>query len=199
MTIFCISCPKELPEEHEAAKKHFEERGIQVEWIEGIHAETFGILAWRPYRRDNPKAGFLIKMAAVGLALTHHMIWQLCVFAGDDSYLILEADAEFGENWKEKFEQAMKDVPDDWQIILFGNSNTFDKPKTHIKGEIWEVKYPFCSHAYLVRPSALLTLLSIRDAATNNDIACIEKAYPKLRVYTVLPALVKQRGRALEE
>jgi len=197
MTTFCISCPAELPEEHESAVKHFMERNIEVNFINGIHAETFGILAWRPYRRDHPRAGFLIKMAAVGLALTHHMIWQICQYHHDDTWMICEADADFPENWQEKFNAAMGDLPPDWDIFLIGSSNSFDKPQTHIKGDIWEVKYPFCSHAYLIRETALETLLSIRDAATNNDIACIDKAYPKLKTYTFLPSLVKQRGREL--
>jgi hypothetical protein len=197
MTTFCITCPAELPEEHEAAVNHFKERSIEANFINGIHAETFGILAWRPYRKDNPKSGFVIKMAAVGLALTHHMIWQICQYHHDDTWLITEADADFPENWKEKLDQALSDVPADYDILLIGNSNSSDKPQTHIKGEVWEVKYPFCTHAYIIRESSLETLLSIRDAATNNDIAMIDRAYPKLKTFTVLPSLVKQRGREL--
>lgn len=197
MTIFCISCPKELPDEHAAAMAHFKERGVEAEFINAIHAETFGILAWRPYRKDCPKAGHLTKMAATGLSLTHHMIWQICVYHGDDTFLILEADAEFPENWKQRMEQAISDCPDDWDVLLLGNSNCSDKPQNHIKGEVFEVKYPFCTHAYCVKHKALRTLLEIRDAATNIDIAMIEQAYPKLRVFSVLPRIVGQRGREL--
>lgn len=199
MTIFCISCPKELPEEHAAAVAHFKERGVEAEFVNGIHAETFGILAWRPYTRDDPKGGFLIRMAQVGLALSHYMVWQICLFHGDDTFLILESDAEFPENWKARMEQAMSDAPD-WDILLIGNSNCADKPQTQIKGEVFEVKYPFTTHAYLVRLKAIPTLLELcRDASMHIDITLIDRAYPKLRTFTVLPRVVGQRGRELEE
>jgi len=198
VTVFCISCPAELPEEHEAAVKHFMERNIEVNFINGIHAETFGILAWRPYTKDDPKGGFVIRMAQVGLALSHYMTWQTCLYSWDDTFLILESDAIFPENWQERFNLAMGDLPEDWDVLLVGSSNSADKPQTHIKGEIWEVKWPFCTHAYVVREKALPVLLeSCRDAATHIDIALIDRAYPRLKVFTLLPSLVTQRGREL--
>jgi len=197
MTTFCISCPAELPEEHEAAVKHFMERNIEVNFINGIHAETFGILAWRPYRKDNPKAGFVIKMAAVGLALTHHMIWQICQYHHDDMWMVLEADCEFCENWKERLDQALIDAPEDWQIILVGSCNCSDKPQTHIKGDVFKVEYPFCTHAYIFRESALEELLKIRDSATNIDISLADRVYPVLKTYTILPRICGQRTQAL--
>ena len=197
MTIFCITCPAELPEEHQAAVNHFKERGVEANFINGIHAETFGILAWRPYRRDRPKAGYLIDISQAGLCLSHYMIWQLCQFHHDDTWLILEADCEFCENWKPRLEQALKDAPADWQIILVGSCNCSDKPQTHVNGELFEVKFPFCTHGYIIRESALDALLSIRDAATKIDISLVDKAYPNLKTYTILPRICGQRTQEL--
>lgn len=198
VTIFCITCPKELPDEHAAAVAHFKERGVEAQFINGIHAETFGVMACRPYKRDDPKGGYIIKMAQVGLALSHYMVWNVCLQHGDDSFLILESDSEFPENWKSKLDQAIADAPEDWDVILAGNSNCSDKPQTHIKGEIYEVKYPFCTHAMLIRFKALQTLIeSVRDAATHIDISLIDCAYPKLKTFSVIPRVVGQRGRQL--
>ncbi len=198
LTIFCISCPAELPEEHQAAVEHFKDRGVDAHFINGIHGETFGILAWRPYRRDRPKAGYLIDISQVGLCLSHYMTWQTCFYAWDDTYLILESDAVFPEDWRDRLTKAMADLPEDYDILLVGCSNASDKPQEHIKGEIYEVKYPFCTHCYLVREKALPVLLeSCRDAAQKIDIALIEKSYPLLKVYSILPSLVGQRGQEL--
>jgi GR25 family glycosyltransferase involved in LPS biosynthesis len=200
VTIFCISCPKELPEEHAAAVAHFKERGVDAEFVNGIHAETFGVLAWRPYTKDDPKGGYLIRMAQVGLALSHYMVWQICLRHGDETFLILEADSEFPENWKPRMESALLDCPEDWQILLLGSCNCSDKPQSQIKGEVFEVKYPFTTHAYIVKLSAIPILLdSCRDASAHIDITMIDRAYPKLRTFTVLPRIVGQRGRVLAD
>jgi len=198
MTIFCISCPKELPERHEAAVKHFTEHKVGAQFINGIHGETFGILSWRPYRRERPAVGELMDISVTGIALSHYMAWQICWFYEDETFLILEDDADFEENWSNRLNQAILDTPKDWDILLVGNANCSDKPQEHIKGEVFEVKYPFCTHAMLIKRKAIPKLLEMgRDAAMPIDVLLLDKIYPQLRVYTVLPRIVGQRGREL--
>ncbi len=208
MKTFIICCP-EFPERNEAAKRHLNSRGIEPESIWGIHGETFGLLPSRPYNEDRPGCGFLNPISQVGLMLSHYMVWQVCQYwPGDhdersdcfeDWYLILEDDAHFPMDWKERLDVAMTDIPSDWDIFLIGSSNTHDKPKKQICGDVWEVKYPFCTHAYMVRRKALQTLLAnCRDATLKIDISLIKNAYPLLKVYTMLPRLVEQRGTELE-
>ena len=200
MKILCISCPIELPENHRAAVDHFLKRKVDVEFINGVHAETFGILSWRAYRKNHPKLGELNEMAQVGLCLSHYMAWQVCQFLKGDLFMILEDDAEFPPDWKDRTADALANVPSDFDVLLIGSSHCSDKPTEHVKGEIYEVKYPFCTHAYIVTSSAAAQLMEmVRDASMHIDIGMIEKAYPNLRVYTVLPRIVNQRGRVLPE
>ncbi len=199
MISFCIACP-ELPDRLEAAKKHFAARKLDVEFINAFHGETFGILCYRPYRGDYPAVGFLNPIAHVGLVLSHYMVWQMCQFIPGDHFLILEDDCKLELLWEDRMQEALRNAPDDWDIILIGSSNTKDKPAQRINGNIWEVKYPFCTHAYLLRKKAIPTLLAeCRDASTKIDILMMNKAYPKLRVYTVLPRIADQRGTELLE
>jgi hypothetical protein len=88
----------------------------------------------------------------------------------------------------------MKDLPDDWEFFC-GNSNTLDKPgKIRASGS----EYPFCTHAYIIRNEALGTLLTYcRDATLNVDLLLMRDAYPRLKVYTMLPRLVDQTGTFL--
>jgi len=176
------------------------QRGVNARFVNGIHAETFGILAWRTYKKDNPKGGDLIRLAQVGLCLSHYMVWQVCEFLSDDLFMVLEDDAEFPADWKERLDDAMSCVPSDFDILLIGSSNCLDKPSERINGHVFEVKYPFCTHAYIVTKTAVTQLLElVKDASMHIDIALIEKAYPHLRVYTTLPRIVGQRGRVLSE
>lgn len=197
MKIFTIVCP-EMPGRTLPQVEHYATRGINTRWIHGIHGETFGLLPSRPYNVDRPGRGDLTPISQVGLTLSHYMAWTVCDQFEDDDFMILEDDAKFPLDWAEQLQEAMEDLPRDWDIFLIGSSNTADKPKQQICGDVWEVKYPFCTHAYMVRKQALRTLLHhCRDATTKIDLLLIREAYPKLRVYTMLPRLVEQRGTEL--
>lgn len=197
MKTFAIHC-QELPDRKAAAEKHFKERGVIVNWINGIHGETFGLLPSRPYNVDYPGKGQLAAISQVGLMLSHYMVWTVCEQLPDDEFLILEDDACFPEDWKNKLRLALWDLPKDWDIFLIGNSNTQDKPRQQIKGDVWEVKYPFCTHAYMIRKKALGALLTYcRDATLNVDLLLMRAVYPDLKVYTMLPRLVDQTGTFL--
>lgn len=198
MRTYCICCA-ELPERMITAQKHFASHGVEADFVNGIHAATFAILCYRP----NPfagKAGELNVMPQAGLVLSHYMVWSICSHTPGDTFMILEDDAKFSFGWKERVDEAMKDLPEDWDIFLIGNSNTKDKPSRRINGEIYEVKYPFCTHAYIVRKKALPVLLAeCRDCSMPVDTLMISRAYPKLNVFTLLPRAVDQRGTDLTE
>lgn len=197
MKTFCISCP-ELPERRSTAEKHFQAMGVEATFIDGIHADTFGILSWKPYEHDYPGRGHLIPTSQVGLFLSHYMVYQVCLHLPESTFLILEDDAKFPDGWSSRFEKAMEDVPGDWDIVLVGSSNCADKPCDQIKNEIWEIKYPFCTHAMMIHKKALPVMLrELRGAPMQIDLALILHVYPKLKVYTIWPRIVGQRGMDL--
>lgn len=198
MKILSIEC-QELSLSMMRNREHLAKRGVRAEFIQGIHGETFGVLPSRPYNVDRPGTGQLTPISQVGLTLSHYMAWQVCHHLPDQEFMILEDDAHFPMDWSERLHVAMTDLPDDWEIFLIGNSNTSDRLNSiHVCGDVWEVRYPFCTHAYMLRRSALATLLTCcRDATTKIDLLLIREAYPKLRVYTCLPRLVEQRGTDL--
>ena len=193
MKTFVLECP-EIPKDAFEAEQHLKARGIDYDFIPAIHGETFGLLPGRPYNENRPGRGELIPISQVGLTLSHYMTWVMCSNLPDDYFMILEADAKFPMNWKEILDVALEDLPKDWDIFLIGNSHTTDKEEEHICGDVWIIKYPFTTHAYLVRKKALdILLTTCRDATVPIDILMIRKAYPLLKVYTMLPRLVEQR------
>lgn len=199
MRTFCIFCP-ELEARGAAAHQHFESVGLDVEFVPGIHGEAFGVLGTHPYRDDAPGAGFVVGYAQTGLFLSHYSLWIGLSLLGEGRFLILEDDAQFPLDWKKRLEEALSHLPDDTDILLIGSSNTQDKEKHQIGGPVWEVKYPFCTHAYIVASKALPVLLGrMRDCYTKIDIALNQRAYPHLKVLTVLPRIASQRNMELAE
>ena len=197
MRTFLLHCP-EIPLDLLTASTHLKSRGIDFDPIAAIHGETFGLLPSRPYNGNRPGAGELCNISMVGLTLSHYLAWSICQHVPGDEFMILESDCKFPQDWKERLDIAMTDLPEDWDIFLIGSSHTADKEKTNLCGDVWECKYPFTTHAYIVRKKALATLLeTCRDATVNIDILLIRAAYPKLRVFTCLPRLVEQRGTEL--
>lgn len=197
MRTFCISLP-ETVERRAKAKSHFDNIGLDVEFIYGINAETAGLVTTHPYEVDNPGSGYIMLPKHVGLCLSHYMIWQICLSMKEDRYLILEDDALFYDDWFPRLEKALVDTPADADILMIGHCNATNKPKTHIKGEIYDLRYPQCTQAYVVYQKALIPLLEQqRDIWAHIDLTLIFKSFPYLNVYTVLPRIVDQRDMDL--
>ena len=93
---------------------------------------------------------------------------------------------------------ALNHTPEDVDLLFVGNCNCADKPQEQVSGPVFDVRYPFCNHAYIVWKKALQTLLSTqRTLSANMDLDLYFNTYPKLRVYSVLPSVIAQRGTPL--
>lgn len=178
-----------------AGKEYFASEGIDnIYWVDGIHAEKFGVTASRPYLRDNPEQNWFLEQRTVGGYLSGYMIWNICLSHPEWKYiLLLEDDARFIDGWKEKLNQALIDVPEDFDILHLGPCCTEGREQTHIKGDVYEVKYPLCGHAMIIAHKAMRTLIDgCKDACIPMDVHLFDSVYEKLKVYSTLPRLANQ-------
>ncbi len=199
MKTFCITLP-ETPERTAEARVHFEHYDVDAEFYTGIHAATFGLFTTHPYLHDDPKrGGHIIPQRQVGCTLSHISLWSaLTLIEQEHQFFILEDDAEFHAGWQDQLAAALRDTPADADMLYVGSCCCADKPQTHVKGNVWDVRWPLCNHSYVVWAKALPTLLATqRDVYAPIDIALYFKTLPQLRVYTVLPRLISQRGTPL--
>lgn len=198
MRIFAISLP-ETPERTEKARAHFVERGVQAEFFTGIHAPTAGLSTSHTYELDNPGTGYKIGYKPTGIWLSHYMLWAaLSIQQTEDRFMILEIDAQFHDDWKPRCIQALKDAPSDFDFLHIGSCCCGGKVNTLIKGEVWDVKYPACTHAYIVAKKCLPFLLTtLRKVWAPIDLQLILEAFPHLKVYCVLPRLVDQHDTVI--
>jgi GR25 family glycosyltransferase involved in LPS biosynthesis len=195
---FCITLP-ESPQRKARAAEHFKSVDIQTEWFDGIHAEKFGIQTHHTYEHDNPGTNFRIGFKPTGIWLSHFMLWSALRLLWDDYFLILEDDAKFEKNWHQRLVDALQSVPKDFDMLYVGSCCCKDRPMKLIKNQVWEVKYPMCTHAYIVAKKALPTILRTqRKIYAPIDIGLAFDTLPLLKVYTVLPRIVDQFDTKLD-
>jgi GR25 family glycosyltransferase involved in LPS biosynthesis len=118
-----------------------------------------------------------------------------------DYFMVMEDDVIFNEGWRKKLEQALKDVPNDFDFLFVGSACAEDKEPTNIKGDVWHFPkregkadyYPQTGYCYIVAKKALPILIATqRDTADQVDVSLIYKAFPYLNIYAILPRLAEQ-------
>jgi glycosyl transferase family 25 len=180
--------------------EHLAERGVDARFFYGIHGSRLGLRTTLPYERDHPGTGFIIGPSVVGCWLSHRALWSALMLSDDDATIVIEDDAVFPEDWRARLEQALSDVPEDWDMLYIGSCCADDKPRTHVRGVIHEVRFPLCTHGYVVRRKALETLIRTTDEArcyAPIDVSLFDHSLPHLRCYTMLPRLLEQHGTVL--
>lgn len=202
LSVFLPDDP-EWMKEHEQAKEYFASQGLDVYWVEGIHAKKWGIQGRHIYLLDGrPQEQFYIGDGKVGCFLTWYLLYHLMKAMPYSHYRILESDAKFIDAWKEKLEQALRDVPEDFDFLFVGSCCAMDKEPVHVKGDVYEFTYrgeskwnyyPQCGHDYIISKKCVQTLIDTqRDVANPVDVSLIKYAFPKLKVYAILPRLTDQ-------
>lgn len=200
MQTFVITLP-ETPDKKEKCAQHLKERRVvSPRFFDGVYAERFGLKTVFPYEVDHPGSGFNIGFMPVGCWLSHWCLWSVLSFLHEDIYMILEDDVCLPEDWHSRTMQALADVPKDFDMLYVGSCCCVGKPTTHVKGEVYDVRYPLCTHAYIVAGKALPVLLaSQRRVYAPIDINITFHAAPLLKVYTVLPRIMTQFDTEIPE
>jgi len=189
-TIYCITL-KQTPERYEAARKHFEDKKIPVNFFFGIHGPTFGITTLKKQR----EGGFM-SQGHTGLILSHYMLWSHIKMRGSGiPSLILEDDAEIPDDFWNKFTSISKQVPDDWELLYLGSNpgSPWEKAEKVVSENI-AVMPAYATHAYMIKPSAVDILLATNHVASEHiDVQIIRNSLPFLKHYCITPSLITQR------
>ena len=194
---FCITL-RETPERKETAKKYFETLGLNVEFFEGVHGQSFGLKTTIPNYNVIPGREYFIPQGAVGCILSHLMLWNVLQHLPEEEFLILEDDIIVPDDYAAKFDKLKSELPADWEICFVGWSpagNEYSKvPSTHITENI-VVTTPVCTHAYMVKKSAIKTLIETNQLAWDAlDHQILRRSLPKMKHYAFSPPLITQRS-----
>ncbi len=202
MRTICLTLP-ETPERTERAKAHFKERGIEVEWYWGFHGGLCGLTNRHTLKHFMPGDDHpWVDDKAVGIWMSMIGLLSACLLLPEEYFLLLEVDAEFPENWRERFELAMYQVPKGFDLLYIGNGSTLGGHREPIApgSTVYKVEKCTCTHAYVVAKKSIPTiLLHLRHFWTAVDLALQNDCFHYLKVFAVLPRIVEQHGWTMPE
>jgi len=194
---FVVVVP-ELPDKTSFILKHFREVGIEAETFNGIHGVTSGLHTIHNYEVDHPGSKWNIGISPVATWLSFYMLWSAMNLLPDTHFMTLEWDAQFPENWRERTEAALRNVPKDFDLLYLGSCCCDGKPKNHVAGEVFDLRYPMCGQATIVAKKALPVMLATqRKIYAPLDISLAFHTLHLLKCYTILPRIVQQFDKVI--
>ena len=177
-------------------EKHFSEVGVKADRFFGLDYERTGLFTIHKYEVDNP--GYTMGPKTVSLHLSHYMLWNVLLRQPGDSFWVLEDDCLWDSDWRPRWEQAIKSLPKDWDLLYLGSCCAKDKPGWKVNDNLHVVQFPQCTHAYQVRKKALpLMLEHCEKVWAPVDICLVLDVLPKLQHFTILPRLCGQHDTLL--
>jgi hypothetical protein len=184
---------QEVPEREHFIRDHFKQVGVEAESFNGLHAVTAGLQTVFPYERDSPGSGWNIGKKPVACWVSFWALWSAMQFMSDTHFLQLEYDSKFPDDWRKRTEQALLDVPNDFDMLYLGSCCTKDMPREHVKGDVHAMQYVQCGHGTVIAKKALPTILKhCRKIYAPLDIHLMLHVLPHLKVYVVLPRIIDQ-------
>lgn len=137
----------------------------------------------------------------IGCFQSHRAIYKKAIDQNIDKLFILEDDALFCENFNAVFEESIKNVPDDWQMIYFGQFNydelgTISGSKTaaikeNVSGNVYKANRCWLTHAYAIRNCAQY-LYDNTNVMYHTFDAVLADLQKELKVYAFHPNIIKQ-------
>ena len=148
----------------------------------------------------------VLNNAEIGCFLSHRDIYKMIKAEGWETTLILEDDCLFLEDYDFTVELALRDMPEDWDMLYLGQHN-YDSIKiaqsiegrTHaikeqISGRLYKASRCWLTHAYIVRQKAVDTLIKGTEVLYASIDGVLADVQEGLNVYAIYPNIVKQDG-----
>ena len=133
---YCINLLSRM-DKWEECLKEFDKHGLCVEWYKGVDGKILDY--------DGP-----IKKGHIGCVLSHKDIIENAREAGLESVLIFEDDVAFDDDLNDKFNEWIKEVPEDWDMLYFGGNHNVREVK-RCDEHLMRVTKTQTTHAYAVK------------------------------------------------
>ena len=138
----------------------------------------------------------------IGCALSHLDVWRLCAREGHGAALIMEDDVVMYPNFKERLDQALSAVPEDYDVLLLGHhradgtttggimASVARKPR-RVNDTIVVPPMFYGMHCYVVSSKGARILAQMQVAYQIDIQIALDT---RIKLYATSSNLVKQRG-----
>lgn len=179
--IFCINLERR-PDRKDLARKEFQRFGLECEFFNGTDGHLL-----------NAKGS--IKPGHIGCVLSHLNLFKHLKTIDGDVFMITEDDVVFSDDFIQKYNMLIKDVPSDWNLLYFGGNHN-GIPLDLVKENIHRLRKTYTTHCYLVRKNCLDILISEfeTDNIFNSEVDVhLSKIQTKIPCYGFTPSIAWQR------
>lgn len=174
---FCVNLDNRT-DRWKASKKQFDKIGLNVERVSAINGF------------ERPPAS--IRPGEVGCLLSHLKVFQIAKERNLKSFLMLEDDVEFSDNFHERFNMIEPQLKP-YEMLYFG-SNPHSGERHEVSPNINRITYTFAAHCVIFKDSCFDDI--IKDL-TGPMLSPVDVVYGRQQVvhtaYSIKPALAWQR------
>lgn len=179
---FCINLDSRA-DRWESAQEEFKKHSFNVERIPGIEGAKMNL--------DFPPE---IKEGAVGCALSQFFCIKYAKQLGLNTFLLLEDDVQFHENINELFNQYIKEVPSDWDMLYLGGQHFHGMNLQQVSEHVYKCEYTLAAHSvafsYRVFDIFIDKLIDITKPC---DVHYAE-SHKEINAYVIIPHLTWQKN-----
>lgn len=189
---FCITVPEAF-ERTEFIRNHFAAVGFETEFFNGVSSRDSGLITKHLYEVDAPGSGYKIGHKEVAGFVSFYMAWTAMLYMPENHFWTTEFDCKYPPDWRRRVEQALKDVPPDFDLLYVGSCCCQGKPMKHVKGDVFEMNQMQCGHSTIIAKKALPVMLATqRKCYAPLDISLAFHTLHKLKCYAILPRVADQ-------
>lgn len=110
----------------------------------GLNVERFNAIDGREIKRP-----YSIRPGNAGCNLSHFLIIETAHMMGLEAIMVFEDDAVLAENFVERMNKCLADLPKNWDMLMLGG--THKEMPTPVTDNIWKVNKAFTTHGYIMR------------------------------------------------
>lgn len=188
----------------EKVSNHLKSSGIDdFSIFYGINGIKSGLHTIHPYEIDNPRSNYKMGSKTIGCYLSHFILWKhlnsIEEHLDNDYWMIVEDDVLLLDGWRKKVDDAISDLPKDWDILYAGHCCINNRIHGHIRDGL-VVSKPLCTHCYIVRKKALNILIDECEKVwAPIDIQMSFIDYNKLKSFAIYPKIADQDGTIISD
>ncbi len=180
--IFCVNLDSR-PDRWKSAVEEFEKHSLQVERIPGIDGSKMNL--------DFPPE---IKEGAVGCALSQFFAIKYAKQLGLNNFLLLEDDIQFEDNINNIFDEYVKEVPEDWDMLYLGGQHYHGMNLQQISEHVYKCEYTLAAHSVAFKSTVFDRFINnLIDITKPCDVHYAE-SHKEINAYVFIPHLTWQRN-----